>query len=132
MFIFLKSFAIYSIFNYLPDMRIKILLTILFSFLFTQLACASSEAADLYMEAIEHGNIISVSHDASAKSHNEVTEHQKKLSGFSHCVHSHPQLTLILDDLKIQFSYQTSEFVRQCNESLNTVYHRPPLTPPKA
>ena len=103
---------------------------ILVSFLFAQITCAMSEADEIFLEAIEHNQIEAISHDTSSEDHNEVTEHQDELSGVSHCVHSHPPLTLLLCDIGLVFEPNEHDYNAALVKLAYSIYHRPPISPP--
>ncbi len=103
---------------------------ILTSFLFTQVVCAMSEADEIFLEAVEHNLLDTAVHDASAENHNEITEHHEELSGVSHCVHSHPPMTLMFSDTQITFEPAEIEFNATLIKLSASIYHRPPIAPP--
>lgn len=89
-----------------------------------------SEAGEIYLEAAEHSLFGAADHDVFAENHNEVTEHQDKLSSLSHCMHSHPPLTFMFSDVQITFVPTEIEFGASLMQSSVSIQHRPPTPPP--
>jgi len=102
------------------------------SFLFAQITCAMSESTEIFLEAAEHSEISSLSHDSTSIDHDEVTEHQDELTGVSHCVHSHPPMTFLFSDIGLQLNSAEIEITHIDIKKLVSIGHRPPLSPPRA
>ena len=86
----------------------------------------------MFLEAAEHSQGSSISHDTTSEQHDELAEHQDQLTGVSHCVHSHPPMTLLFSDSG--FYHETSEayFTLIDIQELISIVRRPPISPPKA
>lgn len=111
-------------------MNFKMTFMILASFLFTQIACAMSEAGEILLETVEHNLLDQEGHDSFSKNHNEIAEHQDELTGVSHCMHSHPQLTLMFCEINIKFEPDDIEYGAPLTDLLISIYHKPPIAPP--
>ncbi len=116
--------------DYIHLMKLKLTFMILVSFAFTQVTCAMSEADEIFLEAIEHSLIDTVGHDITAENHDEISEHQDELYGLSHCMHSHPPMTIMLTDTQIIFEPNEIEFGSSLIKLHTSIYHRPPVAPP--
>ncbi|MBL4603240.1 MAG: hypothetical protein JKY84_10860 [Emcibacteraceae bacterium] len=117
---------------YTGFMYTRMVYLVMVSFLFAQVTCAMSESAEIFLEAAEHSEGSSISHDTTSEQHDELTEHQDQLTGVSHCVHSHPPMTFLFSDSA--FGIKTSEayFTHTDVQELISIVHRPPISPPKA
>lgn len=113
-------------------MYTKILSLFIMSFLFAQVTCAMSEGADLFLEISEHSGIVLSQHDNTSEQHDEVSEHQDIMSGVSHCIHSHPPLTLIFNETGFDQERSEAYFINIGNQNLISIVHRPPISPPIA
>ena len=110
----------------------RMIYLVMVSFLFAQVTCAMSESTEIFLEAAEHSENSSASHDTTSIEHDEVTEHQDELTGVSHCVHSHPPMTFLFSDSGFEVNTAEVEITHIDIKKLVSIGHRPPLSPPRA